>query len=726
VTVFDLARPVAGGRGRHRSGGLTLPGSRWLTARLSGDHLLTNSLYLMVNTIAMAVLGFVFWLVAARLYSPGQIGAGTTLISASGLLGLAGMLGLNNSLVRYLPTSARRSAHINTALLLVMVASGVLACGYLLIIPWAAPKLSFARDSPLMFIGFVLFTAGTALNQLTDSIFIAYRSARFNFLIDGGLQSGGKIVLILLFQGFGAYGVFASAGTAAGIAVVVSVLVLVRRFDYRPKLEADREALGEVAQFAGGNYVVSLLNLSPVLLLPIIVVDRLGTASAGYFYIAFMIANVVFAAAYAVSQSLFAEASYGERQPGDLARRATRILLVLLVPAGAVLALGSHLLMLPFGHAYSENGAATLAVLGLSAPIVGVLDICGVLMRSRGQLVRYVALNVVFAVSVIGLTLLWTDAHLVGVAWAWLTGNAIAAAAGLVLISAGSWGAGAHWSPPALIAVVWRWALVRRSRDATQTLGTGRLLVLAPHPDDEILGCGALIARAQAGGHSVHVVVATDGSMSSPASKLLPPPDLGRIRAREMQAAREALGLPQSALAGLQIRDGQLERHLDELVAAIKDILVLHRPDRLFLNSRDDPHPDHQALNRAAMLALAQSGLTCEVYEYPIWQWVRGPVSWQFGLARSIAGAWRSTLLLRHRPARVSTAGFLDAKRRSMAAYASQTTNLTGEADWQWLDEGFLAQFLTPRELFFRRTPVSVVSSERVAAHRRVAASSRR
>ena len=44
-----------------------------------------------------------------------------------------------------------------------------------------------------------------------------------------------------------------------------------------------------------------MLNLSPVMLVPIIVVNRLGTADAGYFYIAFMIANVVFAAAYSVT-----------------------------------------------------------------------------------------------------------------------------------------------------------------------------------------------------------------------------------------------------------------------------------------------------------------------------------------------------------------------------------------------------------------------------------------
>ena len=84
--------------GRHRGEGNGLPGE----ARFVGNHLLTNSLFLMLNTIAMAVLGLVTWLIAARIYSAEQIGAGTTLVSASGLLGLASLLGFNNSLVRFL------------------------------------------------------------------------------------------------------------------------------------------------------------------------------------------------------------------------------------------------------------------------------------------------------------------------------------------------------------------------------------------------------------------------------------------------------------------------------------------------------------------------------------------------------------------------------------------------------------------------------------------------
>jgi O-antigen/teichoic acid export membrane protein len=412
--------------------------------RFRADHLVSNSIYLLLNTIAMASLGLFFWLLCAKLYSPGEIGAGTALISASGLIGLASLLGFNATFVRFLPTSPRRDAHLNTGLLLTGVASVVLAAVYVIAVPWFAPELGFVHDSLWMALSFVLLTAGTALNQLTDAIFVAYRSARFNLLIDGGIQGVSKIILAVVLQGVGAYGVFASAGAAAAIAVIASVVILVRLFDYKPRIDVDREVLSEVSRYTGGSYVGSLLNLSPVMLVPIIVVDQLGTADAGYFYIAFMIANVVFAAAYSVTSSLFAETSYGERPTAHLVRRGIRVLLALILPATIVLALGGPLILKIFGGAYSANAGTALTLLGLSAPIVAAADVCAVLLRTRPRVMGFVVMMGCYAAAVIGLTLLWASSGLEGVAWAWMVGNGVGLLVGLLLLRPLHWPSRAH------------------------------------------------------------------------------------------------------------------------------------------------------------------------------------------------------------------------------------------------------------------------------------------
>jgi O-antigen/teichoic acid export membrane protein len=174
------------------------------------------------------------------------------------------------------------------------------------------------------------------------------------------------------------------------------------------------------------------------------VVDQLGTADAGYFYIAFMIANVVFAAAYSVTSSLFAETSYGERPTAHLVRRGIRVLLALIVPATIALALGGPLILEIFGGAYSANAGTALTLLGLSAPIVAAADVCAVLLRTRPRVMGFVVMMGCYAAAVIGLTLLWAGSGLEGVAWAWMVGNVVGLLVGLLLLRPLHWPVRAH------------------------------------------------------------------------------------------------------------------------------------------------------------------------------------------------------------------------------------------------------------------------------------------
>src|SRR4051794_14899676 len=91
-----MARPSA----RHRRSTSVNPVRRLIRIKRD-DHLVNNAVFQMLSTGGMAVAGFVFWTLCARIYTPAQVGQGTALISASGLLGLATLLGLNTTLIRY-------------------------------------------------------------------------------------------------------------------------------------------------------------------------------------------------------------------------------------------------------------------------------------------------------------------------------------------------------------------------------------------------------------------------------------------------------------------------------------------------------------------------------------------------------------------------------------------------------------------------------------------------
>ncbi|MFW8637553.1 PIG-L deacetylase family protein [Cribrihabitans pelagius] len=84
-------------------------------------------------------------------------------------------------------------------------------------------------------------------------------------------------------------------------------------------------------------------------------------------------------------------------------------------------------------------------------------------------------------------------------------------------------------------------------------------MVLAPHPDDESLGCGALLARAFAGA-GAHVICLTDGCASHPRSRLWPPERLAALRQQEMARAIECLGGTTGDLTWLGLADAELYR----------------------------------------------------------------------------------------------------------------------------------------------------------------------
>ena len=124
-----------------------------------------------------------------------------------------------------------------------------------------------------------------------------------------------------------------------------------------------------------------------------------------------------------------------------------------------------------------------------------------------------------------------------------------------------------------------------------------RILVLAPHPDDESLGCGGTIARYTQGGTAVMLVVVSDGGALADKSGKEEP--LAVERAQETRAAARILGIQQVSFLGL--RDGQLDHHGEEMRKAFHQSLVDFTPDIVFCPSPIDGHHDHAAVARVVL-----------------------------------------------------------------------------------------------------------------------------
>ncbi len=217
-------------------------------------------------------------------------------------------------------------------------------------------------------------------------------------------------------------------------------------------------------------------------------------------------------------------------------------------------------------------------------------------------------------------------------------------------------------------------------------------LVLAPHPDDETLGCGVTIARKRRAGTQVVVVVVADDSRP-PTPSPLSDAEYSAMRRAEALTALTRLGVGSQDVHFLGFPDGRLEECAADVARALESVARSVSPEQVFVTSRQDRHPDHACLGRIAAALLASGALDAELYEYPIWQRVP-PVSLLIGAVRSIRDAPRQpvrTSLRQLRPRLVRTDGDLATKRHALEAYVSQLPVFP---------PGFVEDFLQPLEVF--------------------------
>ncbi len=146
-------------------------------------------------------------------------------------------------------------------------------------------------------------------------------------------------------------------------------------------------------------------------------------------------------------------------------------------------------------------------------------------------------------------------------------------------------------------------------------------LVLAPHPDDETLGCGALLATAFAQGSRAHVLILSDGARSHPNSRLWPPARLAHLRREEAIEAVRRLGGTREAISFLDYPDCDVPASGERMIAAAGQTLERMRTltlRTLLVTSPADPHCDHLAAARIAR-EVARRDVGIRLLFYPVW-----------------------------------------------------------------------------------------------------------
>lgn len=210
-----------------------------------------------------------------------------------------------------------------------------------------------------------------------------------------------------------------------------------------------------------------------------------------------------------------------------------------------------------------------------------------------------------------------------------------------------------------------------------------RLVVIAPHPDDEVLACGGLISMHRAQGGNVSVIAVTDGEASHADSAQWPAPSLAATRRAESNTGLQRLGLVDNSVTRLATPDGQVSQHTLRLSLQLQ---MLIKPEDVVVTTwRFDGHPDHEATGLAASVACRAVG--CRLVEAPVWMW-----HWA-----SPGDPFVPWHLLQRLPLQQQAR---DSKRAALAAHASQL-DPSARPEGPVLGEAIVARANRPDEYFF-------------------------
>lgn len=333
---------------------------------LWSDSLYRNSFWLMAGSFSMAGIGFVYWIIAARLYTPEQIGLATTFLSAGSLINGLAMLGFGTTLIRYLPTSEVKEKKINTAFTVVTLASLLFGIIYLIGLPWWTPKLMFVRSSiPLLLLTIFFFPINT-INGITDSVFTAFREAHWVFA-SNITQSVTKLLVLILLPALGAWGVIGSNVVSIVAAVVLCLVLIAVRYQVKFRAQIDRDIILKVRKFTLGNHLSGLISGLPNLILPILITNKLAPEQTAYYYMPNMIVGILNIVPSAVSKSFLTE---GSRQNKKLSFfRPLLVSLAILIPVVLFLVLFGKNILFIFGHKYADAGYYYLMLMCISVII---------------------------------------------------------------------------------------------------------------------------------------------------------------------------------------------------------------------------------------------------------------------------------------------------------------------------------------------------------------------
>ncbi|HEY6278630.1 MAG TPA: hypothetical protein VIX86_20145 [Streptosporangiaceae bacterium] len=407
------------------------------------DPMLRNGHALIVSAASSQIIGVAFWVVAARSYPAAMVGRNSAAISVTTFLAGIAELNLMSTLVRFLPTSGRRSARF---ILTVYAASAaiamVLGAGFLLLIPQIEPQLDFLRSSPAMATWFAVSVVTGAIFVLQDSALTGVRAAPFvpvENIAFSLVKLGIMFPIVRLVPGSGIY----VAWTLGFLLAVIPTngylfgRAIPRHVRTRPAT-GPPPRLRNIQSYLIPDSVAAMFFMASTSLLPLLIIRRLGAAAAAHYSLAWLMGYALYLVSLNMGSSLVVETADDQDRLRARCVRALTHLGKLVVPVVILVVVAAPYLLLVFGRGYARADVGALRLLALSAIPALVTNLAVSVTRSQRRMAVVVGIQLSICALVWGLaSVLMGPLGITGVGAAWFIAQSAVAA--VLLVWPGLW-----------------------------------------------------------------------------------------------------------------------------------------------------------------------------------------------------------------------------------------------------------------------------------------------
>lgn len=384
--------------------------------RYYSDPFYRNSISMMLNAITGALFGLVFWAIAARTMSPESVGLATVAVSSGTLIVTIALLGMDASLMRFLPGSKNKEKLYNTLVNTSLLLSAILSVLFILIIYHVSPAMATLLHGRMLLL-FFIYVGLMSICFLQNVAFVTIRRGELSFIQN--LFLGLRILPLAFIAYMNVEAVFLSLDVAYIVAIACGAYMLYTHgIVTRPSL--DTLLLKNTLIFSLGNYLSSIFSLVPLTLMPIIVINTVGAEGCAYYYMAYSIAAMLFTIPSAVSAALLVEGSH-ETPLRDSLIKSVLLIGVLMIPLIVAVFLFGDKILLLFSKEYSQQSFELLKLFATASLLSSITSLYMAVMRVKKNLSSINLVVVLLAVllvsgSYVGLI----TSGLIGIGYAWV------------------------------------------------------------------------------------------------------------------------------------------------------------------------------------------------------------------------------------------------------------------------------------------------------------------